>query len=147
MALIKCKECGKEISDKAKKCPNCGYVVPPKKLTKLDKIFIPIISIVIFGGIFGIIYSPELVKYSYPHFQTYKENVKDALIGYDYDGNEIRGNSYRTHYDWGEMETDYSQTILAVIFSIGIPIATIITYIILKKKENKKDILIANANQ
>ena len=25
MALIKCKECGKEISDKADMCPNCGY--------------------------------------------------------------------------------------------------------------------------
>lgn len=24
MALIKCPECGKEISDKAKSCPNCG---------------------------------------------------------------------------------------------------------------------------
>ena len=25
MALIKCKECNKEISDKAKKCPHCGF--------------------------------------------------------------------------------------------------------------------------
>ena len=25
MALIKCPECGKEISDKATNCPNCGY--------------------------------------------------------------------------------------------------------------------------
>ena len=25
MALIKCKECKKEISDSAKACPNCGY--------------------------------------------------------------------------------------------------------------------------
>ncbi len=25
MALINCKECGKEISDKAEMCPNCGY--------------------------------------------------------------------------------------------------------------------------
>lgn len=25
MALVKCKECGKEISNKAIKCPNCGY--------------------------------------------------------------------------------------------------------------------------
>ena len=25
MALIKCPECGKEISNKAKNCPNCGY--------------------------------------------------------------------------------------------------------------------------
>lgn len=24
MALIKCPECGKEISDKAPACPNCG---------------------------------------------------------------------------------------------------------------------------
>ena len=24
MAMIKCMECGKDISDKAKKCPNCG---------------------------------------------------------------------------------------------------------------------------
>lgn len=24
MALIKCPECGKEISDKAAACPNCG---------------------------------------------------------------------------------------------------------------------------
>lgn len=27
MALIKCNECGKEISDKAKTCPNCGCPV------------------------------------------------------------------------------------------------------------------------
>ena len=25
MALIKCPECGNDISDKAKKCPHCGY--------------------------------------------------------------------------------------------------------------------------
>lgn len=24
MSLIKCEECGKEISDKASNCPNCG---------------------------------------------------------------------------------------------------------------------------
>lgn len=28
MALKQCKECGKEVSDKAKKCPNCGAPVP-----------------------------------------------------------------------------------------------------------------------
>ena len=30
MALIKCKECGHEVSDKADKCPNCGAPVPKK---------------------------------------------------------------------------------------------------------------------
>lgn len=27
MALIACPECGKEVSDKAKMCPNCGYPI------------------------------------------------------------------------------------------------------------------------
>lgn len=27
MALIKCPECGKEISDKASNCPSCGYPI------------------------------------------------------------------------------------------------------------------------
>ena len=30
MALIKCNECGKEISDKAKVCPNCGNPISTK---------------------------------------------------------------------------------------------------------------------
>lgn len=30
MALIKCKECGKEVSDKAKSCPNCGAPIDTK---------------------------------------------------------------------------------------------------------------------
>ena len=25
MALIKCPECSKDVSDKAQSCPNCGY--------------------------------------------------------------------------------------------------------------------------
>lgn len=27
MALIKCPECGREISDKAGSCPHCGYPI------------------------------------------------------------------------------------------------------------------------
>lgn len=27
MALIKCPECGKEISDSAQMCPNCGFSI------------------------------------------------------------------------------------------------------------------------
>lgn len=28
MALIKCNECGHEVSDKAQNCPNCGCPIP-----------------------------------------------------------------------------------------------------------------------
>lgn len=34
MALIQCPECGKEVSDKARKCPHCGY--PLEELEKKE---------------------------------------------------------------------------------------------------------------
>ncbi len=34
MALVKCPECGKEISDQAKSCPNCGFVFEHEVLSK-----------------------------------------------------------------------------------------------------------------
>lgn len=37
MALINCKECGKEISDKADKCPNCGFDIKTEKTKKSAK--------------------------------------------------------------------------------------------------------------
>lgn len=38
MALLKCKECGKKISDQAITCPNCGAPIPPPELTWTEKI-------------------------------------------------------------------------------------------------------------
>lgn len=54
MALVKCKECGKEISDTIKKCPNCGY----KEKKPVNKKMIIIVSgiialLIIVGGIFA----------------------------------------------------------------------------------------------
>lgn len=55
MALVKCSECGKEISDTIKKCPNCGYK-NKKKLNKKKIIIICIISLVLLiGGCVSII--------------------------------------------------------------------------------------------
>lgn len=59
MALIKCSECGKEFSDKADKCPNCGcpnsnietktvIVDKPKGVWSAGRLTIGIISIVMF---------------------------------------------------------------------------------------------------
>ena len=45
MALIKCPECGKEISNNAKNCPNCGYKLKNKN-SKLLLIVVGIIMII-----------------------------------------------------------------------------------------------------
>lgn len=36
MALIKCPECGKEISDKASACINCGYPLKQENICKIN---------------------------------------------------------------------------------------------------------------
>lgn len=41
MALIECPECGKAISDKAKRCPNCAYPLSSVKRPALFKFFEP----------------------------------------------------------------------------------------------------------
>lgn len=52
MALIKCPECGKEMSDKAKSCPNCGYIEKSNRTTIFSVIknnpFITGIIVIIF---------------------------------------------------------------------------------------------------
>ena len=35
MALIKCTECNREISDKASKCPGCGIIISQKEEPKI----------------------------------------------------------------------------------------------------------------
>ena len=36
MAMINCSECGKEISDQARTCPNCGH--PSDREAKMQKV-------------------------------------------------------------------------------------------------------------
>lgn len=47
MALIKCPECGKEISDAAKSCPNCGYKIRNKININNKKILIIPVGVII----------------------------------------------------------------------------------------------------
>lgn len=47
MALIKCKECGKEVSSKAKTCPNCGVEIAAKRKRKRSWIILIILIITI----------------------------------------------------------------------------------------------------
>lgn len=65
MALIKCKECGKEISDKASKCPNCGCKIHNNKIIPI----IIIVSVVVLA-IIGVIGAAYISSYIDKH----KEN-------------------------------------------------------------------------
>lgn len=60
MALIKCSECGKEISDKATLCPNCGAPVNPK--TK--------VTIIGYTGYFAV----------YPEVDIYANDVRVGIV-------------------------------------------------------------------
>ena len=37
MALIKCTECGHDVSDKASVCPNCGCPIEKEHLSEVTK--------------------------------------------------------------------------------------------------------------
>ena len=59
MALINCKECGKEMSDTLKKCPHCGYINKDSKNGKNffqnNKKLIIIIGVILVVCIVGIV--------------------------------------------------------------------------------------------
>lgn len=50
MALIKCKECEKEVSDQAETCPGCGARVKPKSKALLYAVLVPIGLVILFLG-------------------------------------------------------------------------------------------------
>lgn len=88
MALIKCPECGKEISDMVKRCPNCGYKGKGQRKMVLISIGI-VISIIIIGVIISVVFRTkpltQLEKYAVDCVLDYKEKLKnpDSLQVYD----------------------------------------------------------------
>jgi hypothetical protein len=50
MSLVKCDECGKDVSDTAKACPHCGTAVK-KKVGMLGIILVSLIGFAIFQGV------------------------------------------------------------------------------------------------
>ena len=52
MALVKCKECGSQVSSKAKACPSCG-AKPQKTVGTFGGLVVIGIAIFIFSKMFG----------------------------------------------------------------------------------------------
>ena len=60
MALINCKECGKEISDKATSCPHCGYKL--KETTGEEELSVAkAVAVVIIIGL-GVIFLYNIIS-------------------------------------------------------------------------------------
>lgn len=59
MALIKCPECGKEISDTAKVCPHCGYKQKKLDIAKHKKISTSILIIGMLLFVVAILWSMD----------------------------------------------------------------------------------------
>ena len=94
MALIKCNECKKEISDSAKQCPHCGY-----KKKKLG-LFWPIIIILIIIGYLG---EDEISKVS--NEEKTKKVVEVASFN-----QEGRDSLQKQYWDPGYVESSFSHT-------------------------------------
>lgn len=80
MALIKCNECGNEVSNTAKACPKCGAKIINKiKEEKKKKNKHKFILIGIIVGIALILSTIGLVIYNKQKLSKYKENYQDIL--------------------------------------------------------------------
>lgn len=77
MALVACKECGKEVSKSAKKCPNCGAKL---RMGFFAKVFLFIFGLWVFGFVVTLTVgnSPktnEAQKSTEPKQKTLEENL------------------------------------------------------------------------
>ena len=82
MALIKCKECGKEISSTVKVCPHCGYKKKPSKITYL--------IVLIIGIVGGYIYLSNKHDFAGKEVKEQAEQQVKSLF------NETEANVYKT---------------------------------------------------
>lgn len=82
MSLIKCRECGKNLSDKAKTCIHCGCLVK-KKNTKNNNFWIIVISLIVVIISAIILFMNLFIKKQIPGI--YK-NAKDEIIQLNDDG-------------------------------------------------------------
>ncbi len=54
MAVVVCKECGKELSTEEAKCPHCGGTLKKRRVSVFEKISYIFMLIVVFIALFGL---------------------------------------------------------------------------------------------
>lgn len=94
MAMIKCKECGKKISDKAKSCPHCGYSYVDddsildednkKLITKICAVIGIIIVVFIIGKTIYKSSSNNKISEVAGKWSSVKKSKSNSGVSYDY---------------------------------------------------------------
>jgi len=81
MAMVKCKECGSQVSSKAKSCPNCG-AKPPKKTSIVTWFVLVLIVFVAYGMVntASNLTPEEKAKLAVEAQEKEKEKEKEKLI-------------------------------------------------------------------
>ena len=110
MALIKCNECGKEISDKAKVCPHCGtkYKSENENDRKGFPTSVMFILIVIFVAVIFIIMNYNKKDYNNSTSDT-KENTNEIIE------NE---NEIKTKNEFDKIKKSNNYSIVVVISNV-----------------------------
>lgn len=83
MALIKCHECGKDVSTEAKACPSCGAkVVLPKKKSRMGRLFLyALVGVILVGVIQAVVQEENPPKPLTPEESAnQKKNEKLAVL-------------------------------------------------------------------
>ena len=134
MSLIKCPECGKEISDQSKKCPNCGYPLKKELIGKgklhFGKKAIAIIAgiiIVICCAVFIGIYRLNHIKVDDDELAVYDSimDIKnelldpDSLIVYEAASYYYDPNFEKLRYINDDLPENFKQQLIEVYLHIG----------------------------
>lgn len=123
MALIKCKECGKEVSDTAKKCINCGAKLECKKKKYTDLIvgiaILLVLVIIIVASYVALNYSQVAHKYSKEAISVLTD-YKERKITKNEAQSELEGLYYKAKIESNEKEDDIKlNLILSVLNKIS----------------------------
>ena len=88
MALIKCPECGENISDKANTCPHCGYTLKKKESSGCFTAFLWIIAIIIGLVVINTIYTDITSKKTEGNIGSGFKH--DKIMAYNYAENFVK---------------------------------------------------------
>lgn len=140
MSLIKCPECGKEVSDKARKCPNCAYSLKKISLNKIKKyiLFIIIALIILIVGIIG------FIKYTENKYVKKAESIVLNIINSSADCERIANLTtkvwYNTIYKKSDIETNKYTKLYSGSNIFNSDFNTSLNKLFIDKNEDIKDI-------